>query len=111
MVTQSFDVLNVYGKTTDQLNYIVKAFILVLEAYPPKDVRDAFLHWISRKSVMPTPADIVNIIDPPPEKLSEALFINLCKKRDKGIYLTPDERRFIYAFEQQELTKSVNFND
>jgi hypothetical protein len=59
-------------------------------------VRKAFEQYIRRNADMPAPADIVNIIDPPPPKIDWPLYVSLKKKvRDGNYYLSLDERKFI----------------
>lgn len=59
-----FDVLKVYGKEPEQLENIEKIFQMILGKYPFAKVEEGFLKYMERKAEMPTPADIVNIIDP-----------------------------------------------
>jgi len=105
LVAQCFDSLNVYGKTTDQLENIAGAFQLVLGDYDIDTVSKAFAKHLRRSSTMPTPADIVNIIDPPPQKLSGAVYISLKKQLIDNIFTTDEERAYIAAYERQEMDK------
>ena len=105
LVSQCFDSLNNYGKTQEALPNIIKFFILKLKKYPFEKVYNAFDKWTDRHSTMPTPADIINIIDPLPE-LSKTLYISLCEKKKNDVYITPSQREFMAEFEKQEIKKS-----
>lgn len=77
----------------------------VLADYPMQRILDAMAEYVKRKSDIPAPADIVNIIDPPPPVLSGAAYIGLRKKIADDVYLTPEDREFLRAYEKQETAK------
>jgi hypothetical protein len=68
LVRQCFDVLDIFGKTPEQLTNIIKAFVTQLSEYPYAQVKGAFQQYLKRNSKMPCPADIVNLIDPPKQE-------------------------------------------
>lgn len=111
MVTQCFNSLNVYGKTSDQLPGIIKMFILVLADYPLEKISKGFADYLKRNSVMPTPADIVNIIDPPKEqwKPDWSVYRALKKKvQQDGYYLYGSERLFVEKCENFVFKKAID---
>jgi len=63
MVSQCFETLNIYGKTTEELPTIIKLFQVTLAEYQPQDIEKAFAEHIKTNSIMPVPADIVARID------------------------------------------------
>lgn len=91
----------------DSLKAIKRGMVWVLGDYDIDLVEEAFKQYISRNNQMPTPADILNIIDPPKEKLSPVLYQQIKKKiADGGFYLTDEEKNFLRKFEKQELDKA-----
>ena len=81
-------------------------FQLVLGGYPFAAVREAFIGHVQRKSDLPTPSDIVNLIDPPPAPLSQAVYIDIRKRaREVNQYITREEKAYVRAFEEQEMAK------
>lgn len=81
-------------------------FLQVLVAYPMEEIKAAFCQWMTRNQVMPTPAGIVNIIDPQPEPLSGAVYVQIQKRmRDGNIYIPPWDREYCAAYERQEHAK------
>ena len=111
LLTQCYDALKVYGKEPEQLPNLIKMFILVLGEYDFATIRKAFTEYLKRRNEMPAPADIVNIIDPPPEPLSAATYVSLQKKAYSGEYLMRDEREFCEAFRRQEFAKTRGGSD
>src|ERR1700730_1796865 len=97
LVRQCFDVLDTFGKTPDQLTNIIKAFVTQLAEYRYEQVRMAFRAYIKRNAVMPKPADIINLIDPPKaEWRPDWSAYNALKKRvqQDGAFLYGSEREF-----------------
>lgn len=60
-----FDTLDTYGKTAGQLETISDMFILTLTGYSIEQIRGAFLQYMRSSNKMPTPFDIISIIEPP----------------------------------------------
>ncbi len=60
--------LNTYGKEPEYLEAAVRVFSKVLEKYSATTVESAFIKWMEKSSVIPTPADIVGIIENDPWK-------------------------------------------
>ena len=62
---QCFQCLRLYGREPEALESTVAMFQLVLGDYSIDQIRRGFAEYLKRNNEMPTPADIVNIIDPP----------------------------------------------
>lgn len=110
LVRQCFDVLDVYGKTPEQLTNIIKAFVLQLSEYPYAAIRDAFRQYLKRNSKMPTPADIVNIIDPPKEVWEPdwAAYVALKKRVQRdGYYPYGSEREFLKRCDEYAVRRAI----
>lgn len=105
---QVFVAQKTYGKPAEEIIALVNVFSLVLADYPMDDVIAAILKYIKRNPDVPSPSDIANIIDPPPEALSSVLYMEIRRKQRDNIYVTPEQRAFCQAYEQQELRKWSN---
>lgn len=105
-MAQCYDGLNTYGKTPEQLENLTGLFLTVLGHYPLETVKNAFLQHIKRSPNLPTPADIVNIIDPLPEELSPSMYVNIMKECTiGGKLLWGDKKRYVEEFERREMAK------
>ena len=101
-----FNSLKVYGKEPEQLKDTVDVFLMVLGKYSYNQFQTAISKYLSRNSDMPTPADIVNIIDPPQEELSSAMFIQIMRDCTiGGKLLWGDEKRYVDEFKRREMAK------
>lgn len=69
-----FDALDTYGKTPQQLSNAIKLFIVTLSDYPAIFIRKAFEEWVKTKSKMPTPAEIIEILDRDNHQLLDYIF-------------------------------------
>jgi len=82
-------------------------FQLVLAGFPYRRIREAFIEHVRRKPDLPTPSDIVNLLDPPKPVLSATAYHALRRKiEQEGYYPLSDERAFLRAFESQEMAKA-----
>jgi len=61
-ISQSFDILNRYGKDTTALASITRAFIEDLQPYTEEQIIIAFKLWRRSNDSMPTPSNIINVI-------------------------------------------------
>lgn len=101
LLTQCYDALKVYGKEPEQLDNLIKMFILVLGDYIYSDIKNAFKVYLKTNTSMPTPADIVNIIEPPPPKIDWALYIEFKKRLREGVvYVSSEEKEFLRMCER-----------
>ncbi len=92
------DSLHSYGKTPEQLTNATFAFLMVLGEYEYKEVERAFTKYLSKESTVPTPADIVNIIEPKPEWCSLTVKIIREKMSEGSTYVTNQERRYVEEY-------------
>jgi hypothetical protein len=106
LLSQCFDVLNTYGKTPEQLENMTGMFLATLQGYDFKDVKSAFIQHMRTSRSMPTPADIINIIEPPKQELSRAMYVQIMRDCTVGgKFLYGDKREFVEAYEAQEMRK------
>jgi hypothetical protein len=77
----------------------------MLGRFSIEQVRAAFRQYIERHADLPVPANIINIIEPPPERLSAAVYVAYQKKACTGGWLLSDERQFCRDYEAQEMDK------
>lgn len=108
---QCFDVLDTFGKTPDQLTNIIKAFVMQLSEYSYEQVRTAFRAYIKRNIVMPKPADIVNLIDPPKQewKPDWPVYIALKKRIQRdGYYVYGVEREFLKRCDDFAIARAID---
>ncbi|HXG35726.1 MAG TPA: hypothetical protein VNL15_02025, partial [Dehalococcoidia bacterium] len=83
----------------------------MLDDIPTADILRAMKQYANTHSDIPSPADIRNIIDPPKQELSAALYVSLQKRACSGEYLMQDERDFCAAFREQEMAKARGGSD
>jgi hypothetical protein len=104
-----FDSMNTFGKGPEAMENIIEAFMMVLNGYQFEKIEEAFKIYMRTQSDMPTPANIIRLIEPPVEKLSTSMYVNLKKIiEDSGynIFISDAEKRFMAAYEDQELRKA-----
>lgn len=95
-----------YGKTAFDLETIVSGFLMFMEEYHMADILRGLKEYMKLKNDIPAPSDIIAIIDPPPEPLSQAMYIRICKKVEDGYTFVSDaEYTYKSRFEQNELGK------
>jgi hypothetical protein len=58
-----FDSLDTYGKNRQQLKNAIKLFLITLADYPAILIRKAFEKWVRTESKMPTPKDIISLME------------------------------------------------
>ena len=80
-------------------------FQMVLAPFTIEQIRAAFIQHVGSCNALPTPADIKNIIQPPPVPLSGAVYFEYKRKAREGAYLLPSEREYCAAYEAQEYAK------
>lgn len=95
-----------YGKTTAELELLVEGFSRVLKHRPMAQIIDAIEKYTLKNPNIPAPADIENIINPPPPKIDWPLYIELKKRaRDGNYYLDGDEKKFLRNCEDMAILK------
>jgi len=72
----------------------------------------AFGSWMRRSSTMPTPADIVNIIDPPPPKPDWVVYVAIRQKiRDGYTFVMDEERAYLRYCERYSMDKIKTYEE
>lgn len=98
-----------YGKTERELMLIVEGFSRVLRHRTMNQIIDAIEKYTAKNPNIPAPADVENIINPPPPKIDWPLYIELKKKlREGNVYVDRDEKQFIRNCEDIAILKQRN---
>lgn len=63
LVRQSYDIFDTFGKPPESLENVNLGFYLVLDGFDPDVITRAFHQYLKTKSVMPKPAQILEIIN------------------------------------------------
>ena len=83
---------------------IVDGFVWALDGYPMDVIVSGFKQYIRRRADMPTPSDIINIIDPLPAKpeFDKAYYVYLRKLKDEQgeFALTTEEEVYVKAYDE-----------
>lgn len=95
-----------FGEKAEDAAIRDAGFQWLLGRFTIEQVRNAFRQFIERNAGMPDASQIINLIDPPPSKLSVAVFLDIKKRWREGQYITPDEKDYCRAVTDQELAKS-----
>src|SRR3984957_10747084 len=103
-IGQVFDLQKQFGKTPGQLKNIIDGFCWALQRYPVEMVIAGLGEYIRRKPDIPTPSDIVAIIDPTsipfqPDKAYYVRLQTLRKEQGKNA-LNDDEENYIRQYEE-----------
>ena len=95
-----FDTLDTYGKEPEQLKNLEGAFRLVLGRFNIQQVEAAFAKYLEAGRVMPKPADIVQIIEPPKEKRKwcKVTFLDLKRQQRENMFITDSEKQYLADF-------------
>lgn len=109
LITVCFDTLKTYGKTFEQLDSIIKLFELVLKEYDIKTIEEAFLRYVQSESEMPTPHDIIKIIDPSKNRLKwdSEVFKEIKRKMRDDCYVSEDEIKYCNNYMNHVLINSL----
>ncbi len=90
-----------YGKTPAELEMLVEGFSRVLKHHSMDRIIDAIEKYTLKNPNIPSPADVENIITPPPPKIDWPLYIELKKKlRQANVYVDRDEKQFVRNCEE-----------
>ena len=63
LLVDCYQTLNVFGKEPESIQAMKRIFVLALADYDILQIEGAFVEYIRQSSVMPTPADIVQILE------------------------------------------------
>ena len=110
LLLQCYDALRVYGKEPEQLENLNMVFQMVLERFTFVEIYNAFKTYLERHTDMPTPADIVSLIEPPnpSEKLSMEVFRDIRYRQKTGQFITTEEEKYLRLFLQNHFNETVN---
>lgn len=97
-----------YGESPEDMAKRESAFQWKLGRFTFDDVKAAMERYTDVRSDIPAPADIIQMLDPEPEGLSQAVYVRLCTKA-KESYLTPDEELYRKVFERNEIEKAKSW--
>lgn len=106
LLYQTFASQKTYGDKAEMMEYRDGMFQMILAEFPFHRIKAALLEHVRRKPDLPTPSDIYNLLDPPKEPLSSAVYVGLKQRIQEGYYPLSAEREFLRAFEQQELRRA-----
>lgn len=106
LLADCFDALNLYGKEPEQLESMIRIFKLVLGRFTWGVIEKAFSIFLNDADKMPTPADIVKIIEPPKQerKWCGATYIQLCQRKRENQFMLDRELQYIADFEKARTT-------
>lgn len=76
---------------------------MMLEDYPISKIKEAFKQYLRTSKDIPTPADIIGIIDPSTQPLSQAVYIRISNKDHAD--RSASDYEYLRAFERQEFKK------
>ena len=101
-----FDGQKQFGKNSEQLESMIKLFRWVMKDYPIEKIMFGLAEYVRRNSDIPTPSDIIKIIDPPIEqwKPDKSYYIKLqeiLKISNFSAYaLSDEERDYVNKYEE-----------
>lgn len=110
-----FESQKTYGQDASKIEKLVKVFDLILEDYDIKVIRDAFVQHLKQAIDFPTPADIINIIDPP-VLLDKPTYIAakgwLAKNKDAPFTLQErDYSNYVKQYEAETMSQQKQESD
>jgi len=109
LLAQCFLMQKGYGEKAEDALTRDAGFQWILGDYDIEQVKAAFLKYVKTHSDMPAPADIINIINPPPPKIDWPLYIELKKRlRQSNVYVDQDERAFVRNCENLAILRQKN---
>lgn len=95
-----------YGKNPADLETLVEGFAWVMKRYPVSLVIEGLAQYLENGVNIPTPSEIIAIIDPKPKTWvpDKSYYISLKKNfEDRGIYgLDNDEIEYIRRYEEYQ---------
>lgn len=103
MLAQCYSLLKKYGEKAEQTELRDQGFQWLLGQYPISQIKEAFKKFMLTAREIPVPADILAILDPTTQPLSEAVYIRISRK-------APEDRdwqdyEYMRAYENREMRK------
>lgn len=105
LLAQTYALLKKYGEKADQAELRDKGFQWILGDYPIKKIEIAFREYLKTGKDIPTPADILAILDPKTQPLCKEVYIRIAQKRAKGENLDATEWAYVREYENREYKK------
>ena len=108
-----FKIVNSFGKKPEDFEDGIDLFVKVVSQYDFKSIMKALERWIKENSTLPTPADLIALVEPLKEekKFCKSTFIELCRQRREDLYLTKDERQYIEDFIAEAVKEGIGSDD
>lgn len=101
-----FNTLKVYGREPEQMEAAAKMFSFVLAEYPIEKISEAFRFYFKHNKEMPTPADIVNIIERGNRPaFDKGVYTALSMKKDYQRSFAEDQ--YVHEYEKFNLTGEI----
>jgi len=112
ILTMCFDSLKVYGKTYEQMGSLTKMFKMMLRPYNMEEIEGAFVRHLTVSNEMPTPKDIIAIIDPStqPKKWSHDAFRDIKRRIRENQFVPDDEIKYCDDYIKAQLNEGENEN-
>ena len=102
-----------FGSSPGELEVLVDGFLWILGEYDCNRVFEAFKHYVMSNNDIPTPSDIVKIVEKPSELNEEQTFIQklgvLSWKRKMNQFLNIEEFKILNDWETRN--GKVNWNN
>ena len=102
-LSQTCVLLKLYGKTQAELGTMVEGLCWAIPDFPMGLIIDAMALHVRRKSELPTPADLLAIINPPKPKFrpNNAVYVGIKQRmKDPYAFITDAERDYVWQCEQ-----------
>lgn len=100
--------LKKYGEAADITSIRDAGFQWMLEDYDIDQVTASFRQYLKTGKEIPTPADIIEILDPSVKPMCGRMYQRLVDRSKEGPFaLTSAERGFIDRYEQQQIRKTA----
>lgn len=102
--------MDTYGKEPEQLANIAEMFKLVLGRFTIEQVEMAFRIYMEKGVIMPKPADIVKIIEPPiePRKWCGVTFVDIKRRKREGQFINDYEEKYCSEFIRARIQEPDN---
>jgi hypothetical protein len=111
LISQTYALLKKYGEAADIASMRDAGFQMMLGDYSIEEVTSAFREYLKTGREIPTPADIIAIIDPSTQPLCAKVYQTLVMKdarlleEGKMFRLTDDEIEYVQRYEDMQLRK------
>lgn len=102
-----------FGKNEADLETLVDGFCWILGDYDTSLVFNGFREYLSNNNNIPTPADIIQIINPRPKpkpkrNWSSTAFIDIKRRSREGQFITDAEKQYCEDFIAAQISEPEN---